>query len=154
MTATKNVYALMLALVIVLSGCFGNTTNETDAQQSQQVSQNAPPVIFGSISVPGGYCPYENGSRMCEGMAVLSASDIDGNVTDLGVDFDFDGIIDTNFSGDFHSITRYDFTFSMMAKEVINRQGLDGCYGQVLIIAIDDSNESVIEPYQFPLDCN
>ena len=32
MTATKNVYALMLALVIVLSGCFGNTADDTDAQ--------------------------------------------------------------------------------------------------------------------------
>jgi hypothetical protein len=34
MTATKNVYALMLALVIVLSGCFGNAANDTDAQDS------------------------------------------------------------------------------------------------------------------------
>ena len=33
MTAAKNVYALMLALVIVLSGCFGNTANDTDAQE-------------------------------------------------------------------------------------------------------------------------
>ena len=32
MTAAKNVYALMLALVIVLSGCFGNTADDTDAQ--------------------------------------------------------------------------------------------------------------------------
>ena len=33
MTAAKNVYALMLALVIVLSGCFGNTADDTDAQE-------------------------------------------------------------------------------------------------------------------------
>ena len=31
MTAAKNVYALMLALVIVLSGCFGNTADDADA---------------------------------------------------------------------------------------------------------------------------
>ena len=31
MTATKNVYVLMLALVIVLSGCFGNSTDPVDA---------------------------------------------------------------------------------------------------------------------------
>ena len=31
MTAAKNVYALMLALVIVLSGCFGNSTDPVDA---------------------------------------------------------------------------------------------------------------------------
>jgi len=34
MTAAKNVYALMLALVIVLSGCFGMTGNDSDAQDS------------------------------------------------------------------------------------------------------------------------
>ena len=34
MTAAKNVYALMLALVIVLSGCFGMTGDESDAQDS------------------------------------------------------------------------------------------------------------------------
>ena len=34
MTAAKNVYALMLALVIVLSGCFGMAGDESDAQDS------------------------------------------------------------------------------------------------------------------------
>ena len=34
MTNAKNVYALMLALVIVLSGCFGATSDESDAQDS------------------------------------------------------------------------------------------------------------------------
>ena len=39
MTNAKNVYALMLALVIVLSGCFGNTTPETDAQDSDDADE-------------------------------------------------------------------------------------------------------------------
>ena len=34
MTAAKNVYALMLALVIVLSGCFGMAGDDGDAQDS------------------------------------------------------------------------------------------------------------------------
>ena len=34
MTAIKNVYALMLALVIVLSGCFGMAGDDSDAQDS------------------------------------------------------------------------------------------------------------------------
>ena len=34
MTAAKNVYALMLALVIVLSGCFGMAGDDSDAQDS------------------------------------------------------------------------------------------------------------------------
>ena len=36
MTAAKNVYALMLALVIVLSGCFGMAGNDSDAQDSEE----------------------------------------------------------------------------------------------------------------------
>ena len=41
MTATKNVYALMLALVIVLSGCFGTTgTDSTDATSANQITWN------------------------------------------------------------------------------------------------------------------
>ena len=39
MTLTKNVYALMLALVIVLSGCFGNTAEDTDAQTPDSESE-------------------------------------------------------------------------------------------------------------------
>ena len=35
MTAAKNVYALMLALVIVLSGCFGMAGDDSDAQDSE-----------------------------------------------------------------------------------------------------------------------
>ena len=41
MTATKNVYALMLALVIVLSGCFGNTADDTDAQTPDESTDSA-----------------------------------------------------------------------------------------------------------------
>tara|TARA_Y100001934_G_C12010593_1_gene612090 strand:- start:90 stop:575 length:486 start_codon:yes stop_codon:yes gene_type:complete len=41
MTATKNVYALMLALVIVLSGCFGNTADDTDAQTPDETTDSA-----------------------------------------------------------------------------------------------------------------
>ena len=40
MTAAKNVYALMLALVIVLSGCFGNTADDTDAQTPDDTTVN------------------------------------------------------------------------------------------------------------------
>ena len=38
MTATKNVYVLMLALVIVLSGCFGNTSDGVDADSDESTT--------------------------------------------------------------------------------------------------------------------
>ena len=40
MTAAKNVYGLMLALVIVLSGCFGNTTDPVDADDDDYDDAN------------------------------------------------------------------------------------------------------------------
>ena len=67
MTNAKNVYALMLALVIVLSGCFGNTTTETDAQDSDDAGSstdtilpdNLPPVI--SVSVDSSTSQFYEG---------------------------------------------------------------------------------------------
>ena len=54
MTAAKNVYALMLALVIVLSGCFGNTADDTDAQDATDSTEssemNQPPIVYRKIS--------------------------------------------------------------------------------------------------------
>ena len=59
MTATKNVYALMLALVIVLSGCFGNTADDTDAQTPDEStdSTSGPEMISigGTITSTSGY---------------------------------------------------------------------------------------------------
>ena len=52
MTAAKNVYALMLALVIVLSGCFGNTADDTDAQ-TPDVSGPDMIAIGGHYNAPG-----------------------------------------------------------------------------------------------------
>ena len=55
MTATKNVYALMLALVIVLSGCFGNTADDTDAQEPGDTTDSGSQMIAigGSIGTAG-----------------------------------------------------------------------------------------------------
>ena len=41
MTATKNVYALMLTLVIVLSGCFGMAGDDSDAQDGGDENTNS-----------------------------------------------------------------------------------------------------------------
>ena len=45
MTAAKNVYALMLALVIVLSGCFGNTADDTDAQEPEDTVDTTTTIV-------------------------------------------------------------------------------------------------------------
>ena len=49
MTAAKNVYALMLALVIVLSGCFGNTADDTDAQEASDTADTTSTTIVNNF---------------------------------------------------------------------------------------------------------
>ena len=104
MTNAKNVYALMLALVIVLSGCFGNTTTETDAQDSDDAESstdtphpdNLPPVI--SVSVDSGTSTfYEGDDCTSAGISVEAGhamTDWDGTIQQAGWDIDLDGAID------------------------------------------------------------
>ena len=59
MTAAKNVYALMLALVIVLSGCFGNTSDGVDADDDDGFDEDDIEMIaIGGILNHPGAPPY------------------------------------------------------------------------------------------------
>ena len=57
MSAAKNVYALLLALVIVLSGCFGNTSDGVDADDDVGGDDDDIEMIAigGIAAFPGGY---------------------------------------------------------------------------------------------------
>ena len=118
MTNAKNVYALMLALVIVLSGCFGNTTPETDAQDSESDDRdreddtgdtshrlnpdNLPPVI--SVSVDSSTSAfYEGEDCTSAGISVKvghSMTDWDGTIQQAGWDIDLGGTIDYPVTAD------------------------------------------------------
>ena len=109
MTNAKNVYALMLALVIVLSGCFGMTGDESDAQDSESDenensggtgstfsgADNLPPVI--SVSVGSSTEFYEGADCTSAGISVEvrhAMTDWDGTIQQAGWDIDLDGTID------------------------------------------------------------
>ena len=99
MTNAKNVYALMLALVIVLSGCFGNTTTETDGQSNQN-SNIAPLIEIGAHMTTGGTPSYSSTTGDFVGFTEWNVSiyravaDLDGTIVTAGWDFDLDGAID------------------------------------------------------------
>ncbi|HJM41638.1 MAG TPA: hypothetical protein QF514_05385, partial [Candidatus Thalassarchaeaceae archaeon] len=98
MTAAKNVYALMLALVIVLSGCFGNTAPDTDGQ-SNTVSNIAPLIEIGNHAATGGTATYSSATGELIGFSEWNVSiyravaDLDGTIVSSGWDFDLDGTI-------------------------------------------------------------
>jgi hypothetical protein len=106
MTAAKNVYALMLALIIVLSGCFGATTDDSDAQDSGANSgngdgtssaDNLPPVIL--VSGPSSYSwePISDSNCTTVGFSTEvrhSMTDWDGTIANAGWDTNLDGNID------------------------------------------------------------
>ena len=101
MTNAKNVYALMLALVIVLSGCFGNTTPETDGQSNQN-SNIAPLIEVGAHMTTGGTPSYSSTTGDFVGFTEWNVSvyravaDLDGSIVSAGWDFDLDGTIDNS----------------------------------------------------------
>jgi len=111
MTNAKNVYVLMLALIIVLSGCFGATTDDSDAQDSGENSggtgttftgaDNLPPVI--SVSHMNDVEFYEGSDCTTAGFSVSARhamTDWDGTIQQAGWDIDLDGTIDYSVTAD------------------------------------------------------
>ncbi len=91
MTNAKNLYVLMLALVIVLSGCFGNTTPDVDGQQNENANTNVAPLIeIGEYTTE---VQFEDSTHF--NVSIYRAmTDIDGQISSAGWDFDLDGTID------------------------------------------------------------
>ena len=139
MTATKNVYALMLALVIVLSGCFGNATPDTDGQSNANTNGNVAPLIeIGEWATDTG----EWNATHWNVSIYRAMTDIDGLITSAGWDFDLDGVIDFT-STNSRSIDQ----LSIPANNWLNHSAIDGIIDDTKIttisfIAIDDDGAS------------
>ncbi len=134
---TKNVYVLMLALVIVLSGCFGNTADDADGQQTTN-SNVAPLIEIGDWSTEDG---DHNASHW--NLTIYRAmTDIDGTISSAGWDFDLDGTIDVT-STSVRSIDQ----LSIPASNWLNYSTIAGSASTAKIttisfIAIDDDGDS------------
>ena len=116
MTAAKNVYALMLALVIVLSGCFGTTTEDTDAQVPENDSTNSDDEIdqggvqnfadIGYISMNESLCTDSyNGNWRVEGSGYCQSAEWQQGVLTFSSNHSFIKIIEFDYWGDNARVT-------------------------------------------------
>lgn len=148
MTLIKNVYALVLALVIVLSGCLsGNTNGQENILPGEE---NSPPLIYADVTYAT-YWDQDSGQLLEHGLVSTSIVwDYDGEVVAFGVDWTMDGIIDQNFPGNYSELEyRYmenngDWLNPQSYDDV--QEGRNGCYQFVNVIAIDDDGASTISP--------
>jgi len=143
MTAAKNVYALMLALVIVLSGCFGNTAPDADGQSNTN-SNMAPLIEVGYHYTTGGTPTYSSTTGELIGFSewnvtvYRAVADLDGSIVSAGWDFDLDGTID-HASNSFQAVDN----LSIPAVHWTNTSAIlpnwdSGEIATIAFIAIDD----------------
>ena len=156
MTAAKNVYALMLALVIVLSGCFGNTADDTDAQETGDASDsemNEMPQVYWRVDGESYDVITYNETTGAEIQTWyfdarwwVSAVDFDGNVTNVGVDTTLDGEIDIQFTtnGTWDVFSYHEGPAGLVAEDLLLADGT--CHYRVNLIAIDDDGGTFIHP--------
>ena len=140
MTVTKNVYVLMLALVITLSGCLSGNTADADESEPTVINNyynqttNHPPTIHianvGQAGTPSDGPVDEQRSTYNQTTGEeetrmyyrtygfwLSVIDVDGNITAVGIDGDLDLVIDHPFTNnaswsDFSYHESYGFAWS------------------------------------------
>ncbi|MDP6844807.1 MAG: hypothetical protein QF722_04575 [Candidatus Thalassarchaeaceae archaeon] len=149
MAAAKNVYALMLALVIVLSGCFGNTAPDTDGQ-SNTVSNIAPLIEIGNHAATGGTATYSSATGELIGFSEWNVSiyravaDLDGTIVSSGWDFDLDGTIDHSSTA-LQSVDNLSIPAAHWTNASTVVEGADALIATIAFIATDDSGETTGE---------
>jgi hypothetical protein len=150
MTAAKNVYALMLALVIVLSGCFGNTAPDADGQSTNN-SNMAPLIEVGSHVTTGGTPTFSSATGELIGYTewnvtlYRAVADLDGSIVSSGWDFDLDGTID-HVSNSFQSVDN----LSIPSAHWTNTSSIlpdwdEGQIATIAFIATDDDGATSAE---------
>ena len=150
MTNAKNVYVLLLALIIVLSGCFGNATPDADGQSNN--NQNMDPLIeVGPFFTTEGVPLYSSTNGELIGFTLWNVTvyravaDLDGSIESSGWDFDLDGIID-HVSNSFQSVDH----LSIPAIHWTNTSSIspdwdEGQIATIAFIATDDDGATSAE---------
>ena len=181
MTVTKNVYVLMLALVIVLSGCLSGNTADADESEPtvinnyyNQTTNQLPVFHIASVGSPEDCDEQRSTYNQSTGQEEtrmyyrtygfwLSVTDVDGNITAVGIDGDLDLVIDHPFTNNaswsdnlsYHE--SYGFAWSNTTDGGMAHWGGDWtgyCYLRFNLIATDDGGGMTVIPYTMTIGNN
>ena len=184
MNWSKNLYVFMLGALIVFSGCFGtgmsdgegddaDTSGTTVINNYYNQSTNQPPIFHitdvGLDNYDGGkvstYDPStgEELSRMYHATFQFwfIVTDIDSNITDVGLDLDLDQVIDHHFINNdswsnfsYHESPGFAQSNGSMANMGHGEWAHHPryCYATFNLIALDDDGGSEIIPYAIRID--
>ena len=151
---TDRIFVLLLVVMLPMSGCFDDSVGDAEAAEDGSETTvinnyynqtNTPPVIYGDSIT------WWSGSW--QELATYSmVLDIDGVVTNYGLDIDLDGVIDFEMSTDDDGnysqwVKRVNATFTESdINPIIISGGENYCYLWVNNIAIDDDGAITIVP--------
>ena len=170
----------MLALVIVLSGCLSGNTADADESEPTVINNyynqttNQPPVFhvagvgFGDDWRDGKVSTYdpstgEELTRMYHEMPQFwfKVTDVDSNITDVGLDMDLDQVIDHHFINNesWSNFSYHEGPGIAQANGSMANMGHgeyayypNYCYATFNLIALDDDGGSKIIPYTLMIE--
>ena len=101
MSPTRTLNVITLSLILLLAGCFG-LGDSAEAADEHEHTPNAAPVLHGELTTESQFNLADCTITDCNFTVYHAAVDPDGDLMELGFDFDLDGTIDqqlTNYRG-------------------------------------------------------
>jgi hypothetical protein len=171
------IFVLLLVILLPMSGCFDGTVGDAegtdDAESGATVinnyynqTSNQPPVIYVAEFRPveGNEVPYadygkvstydSNSGEELTRMYHLhwwwwfSVIDVDGNITEVGIDLDLDQVIDHHFTtNDSWSNFSYQVSPGIAASNGSTAAGWWDCHYRFNLMAIDNNGGIGLIPY-------
>ena len=92
MSPTRTLNVITLSLILLLAGCFG-LGDSAEAADEHEHTPNAAPVLHGELTTESQFNLADCTTTDCNFTVYHAAVDPDGDLIDLGFDFDLDGTL-------------------------------------------------------------
>ena len=160
---TDRIFVLMLVILLPMSGCFENSVGDAEGQVEPGNSEDSMIDNASMNQLPLLYLWSDDASYTTNDRTEIrwnwqiSVSDLDGNISEVGVDSDLDGFIDYQFVSNDWSVHAQEFEgpSNLSTSDFTYRtQNLEWCYFAFNLIVIDDDGGKYVEPYTSKINCN